>query len=578
MGVIVNKVEAIGPVYRYAEVRTPVGCFGGDVIYVDGSKPAGGNGTDWSKAYNDLQDALTRARLGCGDEIWITAGTYKPGTAYNSTFTIPAGVSVYGGFAGNETTLEDRNWKIHKTILSGYIGKDEFQNDLRNQQVVTMEDNSLLDGVTVKYSEFRGIFGQGADFTILNCTLEDNQQYGIYTINCGVTIRLSSILNSGFDGIYHDGIDKTLSIQNCRIYSNKWNGINVHNSISTIFNSVIYQNGSGGTTFYGIYLNNPSSVPTVRNNTIVDNQNEGIRSVGTTYPLVKNCILYANHADGGYVDYSGFWTTQNCCLTDANDLQRTATPTGSNGNLRGNPVFAYPDISLGNFHLSYTSPCKNAGSNTGVGIDETDMDQDDRILDGTVEIGADEVACEDVSHPLDYNADGIVNYGEFELFSRAWLTHDPNDPQMPPGIDPNDFVHWNPQCDLDLDYDIDLDDLVIFADYQNGFWLWIACWLDSQMQQMMSMMPEGGVQIELLSMDITESTATTIIHEKTIQQQVIELEDTVEFLEQLWLTDDSIQQEIDADVWLRFMNQVYECAIEIQIMETENSDMKGVKQ
>ncbi len=490
MGVILNQVEAAGPVYAYAEVLTPVGCFGGDVIYVDGSKPAGGNGTGWTMAYRDLQDALARARIGCGDEIWIAKGTYKPGTAYNSTFEIPDNVSVYGGFAGNETSLEERNWTINQTILSGYIGKDEFQNDLRNQTVVTMGNISLLDGVTVREGAYpgRGILGQNVDFTIDNCIIEDNLQFGIQSENSNATIKWSNIQNNGFDGIYHLGIGKIISIENCRVFDNGQNGIQSYYSTPSILNCIIYRNGTMGTSFYGIYLNQPSAVPTIRNNTIVDNQNEGIRSVGTTYPLVQNCILYANHADGGYVDYSGFWTTQNCCLTDANDLQRTATPTGSNGNLRGNPVFAYSDISLGNFHLSYTSPCKNAGSNTGVGIDETDMDQDERILDSTVEIGADEVACEDVSHPLDYNADGIVNYGEFELFSRAWLTHDPNDPQMPPGIDPNDFVHWNPQCDLDLDYDVDLEDIVIFADYQNGFWLWVACWKQSDIQMIMESM------------------------------------------------------------------------------------------
>ena len=36
------------------------------------------------------------------------------------TFKIPAGVSVYGGFAGNETSRDQRNILKYPTVLSGY--------------------------------------------------------------------------------------------------------------------------------------------------------------------------------------------------------------------------------------------------------------------------------------------------------------------------------------------------------------------------------------------------------------------------------------------------------------------------
>jgi uncharacterized repeat protein (TIGR01451 family) len=579
-----NEVKAESDVGTgYATENTPVCCFGGSVIYVDGSKGSGGNGTSWTMAYNDLQNALARADKGCGNEIWVAKGTYKPGTNVTDSFTIPANVSVYGGFAGNETALEDRNWDIHQTILSGYIGKDESQNDLRNRQVVTMGDNTLLDGMVVRDGYERGIFGQGVDFTISNCIIEDNKQYGIYTVNCNVTFQWCTIRNNGFDGIFQDGANKILSVENCQIYDNHWNGINVLNTIPTIHNNMIYRNGSAGTTYYGIYLNQPSGTATIRNNTLVDNQNEGIRFVGTISPSVRNCILYANHADGGYVDYSGFRELWNSCLTDANDLQRRATPTGINGNLRGNPQFAYPDIMFGNFHLSYNSPCKNTGSNTGIGMDETDIDQDERIIDGTVDIGADEVACEDVSHPLDWNADGAVNMNEFYDFSAAWLTHDPNDPQMPPGIDPNDFVHWNPQCNLDGDYDVDLADLVIFTEDDPQNWLWVACWRQDlqpeQLEMMMSMsVPQAEPQFTSLQVQSVKTAVSVESAPKPIRQQIIEFTDTVRFLEQLWLTDDSIQQEIDAGEWRQFMEKVYQNMIDLKKLENTKTNLKEVEQ
>jgi hypothetical protein len=71
------------------------------------------------------------------------------------------------------------------------------------------------------------------------------------------------------------------------------------------------------------------------------------------------------------------------------------------------------------------------------------------------------------------------------MFSRAWLTYDPNHPLCDPNnlnyvSDPNlsgyisetDKLRFNPVCDLDSDLDVDLADLCEFLED----WLWVACW------------------------------------------------------------------------------------------------------
>ena len=68
------------------------------------------DGSTWAEAMT-LQAALIASTV-TGDQIWIAAGIYKPGTVLDAdaptnaereaTFTIPEGVKLYGGLAGNE--------------------------------------------------------------------------------------------------------------------------------------------------------------------------------------------------------------------------------------------------------------------------------------------------------------------------------------------------------------------------------------------------------------------------------------------------------------------------------------------
>ena len=85
-----------------------------------------GSGTSWKDATGDLNAALFIAQA--GDEIWVGQGTYYPTNNpkdRKAAFNIPPGIRVYGGFAGNETSLEQRDFRVTKTILSGNIGAKE---------------------------------------------------------------------------------------------------------------------------------------------------------------------------------------------------------------------------------------------------------------------------------------------------------------------------------------------------------------------------------------------------------------------------------------------------------------------
>lgn len=141
--------------------------FGGPVVYVNQAATGVGDGSSWTDSYTDLQAALDAAEASGGAirEIWVAYGTYKPSKRTDpddprsATFQLLNGVSIYGGFAGTETSVDERDIEANQTTLSGdfnyddYIYLQEFFNyDENAYHVVTMIDAAkptMFDGFTV---------------------------------------------------------------------------------------------------------------------------------------------------------------------------------------------------------------------------------------------------------------------------------------------------------------------------------------------------------------------------------------------------------------------------------------------
>ncbi|RDB04277.1 hypothetical protein DVG78_18930 [Runella aurantiaca] len=335
------------------------------VIYVNGSNTSlGQDGSSWANAFASLQAGLSAASALTGEDIqvWVAAGTYKPGTLRRDVFEIPSGVRVYGGFAGSESELNQRNWRTQKTILSGEIGTSVLSDNVNHVVVLSnTNEQTRLDGFVVEkgYADYF-VPTQGADLT--NPTL----------------------LSSG-GGILVLNRSRGL-ITNCVITNNRaigGGGILLRDSSEvSITNSIIV--GNEATFGGGIYMERARQ-PHLENLLIVSNKGVG----GGLYlnysaPILTHCTIAsnqsANSTPGGIFNANSSATLQNSILWDNSGPQTTSGISirysivqggfAGTGNINRDPLFVKatplglsPTVNLGDYRLQVCSPAINAGDN-----------------------------------------------------------------------------------------------------------------------------------------------------------------------------------------------------------------------
>ena len=382
-------------------------------IYVDHSATGLNNGINWTNAYTSFQSALDAAVD--DDEIWVAKGTYNPNYDYGLGggsryyhFRLKNGVSIYGGFAGTETSLGERTdfgeGEINETILSGDLnGNDDFVITAGGYQGTTGDDNcyhifyhpsgtnldnsALLDGFTISggnanatsppYNQGGGMFNNGSSPTLSQIIIKDNSA------------------DSDGGGMHSD--NSSSLITNAVFYSNRsgsmggalidWNSTSV-----TLVNCLFYQNYSdiGG----AVYAFN--SKPTLTNVTICNNSAINGGGLGFMYSysgvtLLNNCIVWGNTATSGgnqlYISSAGKVTMNYSCYSNsANDIQNAGgTFTATNYNITSDPLLV--DAANSDFRIYDNSPSVNTGSN-GYNAQLTDIRGETRIQDGTIDMGA----------------------------------------------------------------------------------------------------------------------------------------------------------------------------------------------
>ncbi|MCP3903941.1 MAG: right-handed parallel beta-helix repeat-containing protein [Planctomycetes bacterium] len=188
---------------------------GQTTLYVKATATPPGDGLTWATAFADLQDALALARSPGSpvQAVWVTAGTYVPHAGDASvSFEFVDGVSVYGGFAGGETSIDQRDLVENVTVLSGDLNGDDepnWGNRVDNTDTVVVAEDcgatTVVDGVTVYGGHSAAHWGagmraQGGALVIRNCLFQSNLSGGgggMMIWDCNAWVE-----NSTFSGNY----------------------------------------------------------------------------------------------------------------------------------------------------------------------------------------------------------------------------------------------------------------------------------------------------------------------------------------------------------------------------------------
>ncbi len=284
---------------------TPDECEG-PIIFVDSDAQGTNQGTSWENAYVDLQSALTVAQnSGLVEEIWIAKGIYYPTTSDDrvASFSLIDGVGIYGGFEGTELSRDDRNWRVHETILSGDIGVpgDPVDNCYHIVIASDINSNAVLDGVTISDGRATGsaqdeadsgaaIFNEGGSPQITNVTFKNNFSNGEFP--------------DGGGGAVYNIMGANGSFLNCVFIDSEsrlGGGVYVGESEPTFYGCRF----EGGVAVAGGGIHNTrGSRPII--DACVFEGNQSVQGAAITNELfsdsfIQNCLFESNHADPGNI-------------------------------------------------------------------------------------------------------------------------------------------------------------------------------------------------------------------------------------------------------------------------------------
>ena len=266
-----------------------------------------GDGSSWSLAAGSIQTAVDAAFSAGGGAVWVAAGTYS--SVGTEVVTMKPSVTLYGGFAGTESRLEQRDWQVNPAVIDGE----------NVRRCVVGSNNGVLDGFTLQNGflssgDGAGMYNESVSPSVLNCHFLNNVTSG----NGGgmfngdsAAVAVSSCTFSGNMAHYGAGM--------CNLYGS---AISVTNC--TFEGNTATPDGHGGALY------NRTSSPTVIRCTFVNNTSDhyagGLQNDDGSTPEIMDCIFYGNsasYAGGGLFNSLSSPIAVNCIFL-ANSATRGA--------------------------------------------------------------------------------------------------------------------------------------------------------------------------------------------------------------------------------------------------------------
>ncbi len=381
---------------------------------------------DWSTAATNIQDAVDAAVA--GDSVVVSNGVYGVGGravygAATNRLTVDKAVVVQGANGPFSTVIQggsSRQLKDGSNIRCAYLtnGAALIGFTLTNGGTLS-STNVYLEasgggvwcegsGAVISNCVFSGNyaakFGGGAfRGTLVNCLLTNNsasQGGGAFSnvlLNCTLTKNFASYqsLNAGGGAL-------TCALSNCLLVANSCYGGGGGAAVSTLSCCVLSNNSAGyggglaaGVADHSLISSNRASVygggaySNFLNNCVVKNNLAGNAGGGTYNNILLGCTVVSNSvADGGGI-WGGASTNSIIYYNGGNNIENCQliayTCSFPLGTITNEPLFI--NLAGGNFNLSSNSPCINAGNNACV-TSTIDLDGNERIVGGTVDIGA----------------------------------------------------------------------------------------------------------------------------------------------------------------------------------------------
>ena len=293
------------------------------ICYVKKDAKGSNNGENWQDALTELSTALDFAKAHQKEftekeplQIWVAGSanySYSPKvgdgiTADKATFAMVKNVKIYGGFAGNETALLQRNWYANPTILSGRVNNAGVAHIGR---LITSEGAmgvATLDGFRLKYAapingkKGVAIYVANGSPHFENCVITDNlfgSEALIYVKGTEreratpifINLQVSDNTPKKED-IIGDNVDDNIDKWNLNQPNNGADGLvmtpwameNDQYADTQLINATFYNNGGNDLKVA------PSASPKIYNTVLLERVDGNFKNIDVQYSMVNGAL------------------------------------------------------------------------------------------------------------------------------------------------------------------------------------------------------------------------------------------------------------------------------------------------